>query len=141
MATYTSANLKIEFDNATGTLVDMSNYIISTSGLSATMDLDETHAFGDSWVERATKGTFRFGDITLSGLYDDASPSGPNIIFNDILNLKTTAAGTRTLKITWGGSKTSTVETYIKSYKSLPSRGEITKFEVVLSTTGTVTEV
>lgn len=141
MAKYTSADVIIEFDNSSGSLQNMSQYITGFSGLSITDELEESHAFSDSWVERITKGTKRLGEITLSGLYDDTASTGPESIFNDLGNYGTTSLNPRTLKITWGSTKTSSVETYIKSYKKSPQAGEITKFEIVLVPFGTVTEV
>ena len=141
MATYTSANLIVEFDNAAGSLVNMSTYVLTLNGVKTNVDLEETHSFGDSWVERTGKGTKRIDDITLSGIYDDTITTGPEVIFNDVGNVGTTAGAPRTLKITWGGTKTTSFETYIKSFKKNPTREEMTKFEVVLSPTGTVTEV
>lgn len=145
---YTSANVKIEFDNATGTLQDMSQYITEFNGINIEAMLQESHAFGDAWVERLFAGVKQIGDITLKGFYDDTATTGPNAIFNDVGNTGTSAPGTRELKITWdlanngigSGAKTTLVNTIIKSYARVPSRGALTMFEVVLAVTGSPTE-
>lgn len=135
MAKYTADDIVIEFDNAGGSLVDMSNYVMECNGINLEAILEESHALGDAWVEQLFAGLKRVGDITLSGMYDDTATTGPDVIFNSIGN--TTS---RTLKITWGSTKTTSVETIIKSYNRIPARGTITKFEVVLVATGAVTE-
>jgi len=135
MAKYTAANVVIEFDNSGGTLVDMSQYILELNGIDIESVLEESHTFGDSWVEQLNAGLKRLADVQLSGFYDDTASTGPDAIFNAVGNTTT-----RTLKITWGSTKTTSVETIIKNYRRIPSRGALTKFEVVLTPTGQVTE-
>ena len=72
-------------------------------------------------------------DIELTGFYDDTATTGPDAVFN--------APGeTRTLKITWGGTKTSSVETIIAGYQRQAAVKESTKYTVTLKPTGAVTE-
>lgn len=139
MAKYSSKDVVIEFDNASGSLVDMSQYILTFNGIDIEAMLAESHSFGDSWTESLYAGMRKVGGITLGGYYDDTATSGPHVIFNDVGNTGTSGT-TRTFKATWGGAKTTSVETLIQNYKRLPAKGELTKFEVVLMPTGTVTE-
>lgn len=135
MAKYGSNALTIEFDNTTPALIDISNFITEMSGITLMDPTEESHAFGDSWVEHLYTGVVNGEDVSFSGFYDNTLPDGPNDIFNDIGN-----SVTRTLRITWGGTKTTDVETVIKSYNKSATRGELTKFEVVLAQTGAATE-
>lgn len=139
MAKYTSKDLKIEFDNASGTLQDMSQYIFEINDVSVQAAMEDGHTFSDQWAEALFAGLLSMGEITLRGFYDDTSATGPDAIFRDVGNLNTTG-GTRTLKLTWGGTKTTSVETIITAYTRQPARGEVTKFSVTLRPTGTVTE-
>lgn len=136
MAKYTGADLIVEFDNSSGaSLQNMTQYVTDINGINIEAVLEETHTFGDAWVEALFAGLKKVGDITISGFYDDAATTGPDVIFNAIGNTVL-----RRLKITWGSTKTSTVSTIIKSYNRTPSRGAITKFSVTLTATGAVTE-
>jgi hypothetical protein len=136
MAKYGSGSLVIEFDNSGGSLVDMTQYVLEVNGVKISAILEESHTFGDTWFESLATGLSKLDDINIKGFYDDTATTGPNAIWNAIGNTTT-----RTIKFTWGGSKTTSVETIIMDYARLPKRGELTKFEVTLRPTGTVTEV
>ena len=129
-------DLKIEFDNAAASLVDMSTYITTVNGMEREALLQELTAAGDDDERWGIVGVNKVAPITLSGFFDDTASTGPDVIFNAIGN-----ATTRTIKFTWGGTKTSSVETIIRKYMRKPTRGELTGFEVELQPTGIVTEV
>jgi hypothetical protein len=135
MAKYGSNSLKVEFDNAGGSLVDMSDYCLEINGIDIEAMLEESHGFSDSYVEQLFTGLKKVADVTIKGFYDDTATTGPDVIFNAVGN--TTS---RTLKLTWGSTKTTSVETVIKNYRRQPTRGQLTKFECVLAATGAVTE-
>lgn len=134
MARYGSDDVTVNFDNSGGTPVDMSQYVQEINGVDIEAMLEEAHSFGDSWVEQAYTGLRRVGDITLGGFYDDTSTTGPDAIFNS------PGGGPRTLQIVYGSTKSTSVETIIKSYRRTLSRGTLHKYEVVLTPTGAVTE-
>jgi hypothetical protein len=135
MTRYGFGDLKIEFDDSGGVLRDMSQYVMSINGMDKEAILEEITAAGDDFEQYAS-GMTRVNVITITGLYDDTASTGPDVVFNAVGN-----ATTRTLKFTWGGTKTTSVECIIKKYSRKPSRGELTKFEVELQPTGVVTEV
>jgi hypothetical protein len=126
---------KVEFDNAGGTLVDMSAYVTEISTVDKEALEEDVTYIGAGTEQHAAVGISRAAEITLSGPYDDTATTGPDAIFNAVGNTTT-----RTLKITWGGTKTTSVETVIKSYKRVAKKGALTGYEVVLVPTGTVTE-
>ena len=134
MATYGYADLKIEFDNAAAGVVDMSAYITSVNGDEIEAILEEITAAGDDFARWATTAFKRMAEVTLGGPFDDTASTGPDVIFNAIGNTTT-----RTLKFTYGGTKTLTVETIIKAYRVNMAPAELSKFEVVLQPTGTFT--
>ncbi len=138
MANYGSNSLTFKIDLAdAGSLVNISNFVRSINGFEVERLLTESTAFGDSWVEHLQTGLRRGNDIEIGGFYDDtAAASGP-----EGLNIgAVTHAVTRTVEITWGGSKTSTFEVWIQKYARTPSVGNLTEWRAVLRPSGTVTE-
>ena len=140
MAFYGSDDLIIVFDSSGGTTVNVTQSVQSINGVDLEAIMEETHTFGDAWVENMFTGLRRANEITITGLYDDAASTGSNAMFNDPGNQLTASSASRTLQVTWGGGKTSTVETFIKTFKRTPSRGALTQFECVLVPTGALTE-
>ena len=114
----------------------MSQYVQEIGGIEIEALTEDSGGFGDSWEEVLATGLKKVGGLTIKGIYDDTATTGPNVIWNAAGN--TTS---RTLKVTWGGSKTTSVETIITKYVRAPQRGALTKFEVTLAATGAVTEV
>ena len=139
MAKYGSNSLIVAVDNSSGTPVTMTNYITSIGNVTVEALLQETTAFGDSFVEQLSTGMRRAEPIVLGGLYDDTS-GGPDSVFNDVASGPADTASTRTITITWGGSKTTACEAIIPNYTRTATRGELTAYEVTLTPTGTVTE-
>ena len=137
MSKYGSDDVTIQVDDSGGSLVDLSNYIDTINDLAISADTQETHAFGDSWLEHLATGLKRMDDVTLEGFYDDTASTGPHVV----LNGDGAALGaTRTLKVTIGGGKYVQCETIITKYTRKPNRGELTRFTAVLRPTGAVTE-
>lgn len=138
MANYGSNSLTIEIDLADGgALVNISNFVRSINAFESEKLLTESHAFGDAWFESLQVGLRRAGDITIGGYYDDtAAASGP-----EGLNIgAVTHAVTRTFKLTWGGTKTSTMEVWILKYARKGQVGALTEWEATLRVSGAVTE-
>ncbi len=133
MAKYGSPELTIEVDNNLGAAQDISEYVTEINGLDVEAILEESHGFGADWVEQFFTGLKRANELTLGGPYDDAA-NGPNAIFVG------QEGDTREVAITWGGSNASTFDAIIRQYRRIPSRGELTKWEVALMPTGEVVE-
>lgn len=134
MTRYGYPDVKIEFDNSSDALQDMSQYIMDTPpSFDREALIEEITAAGDADEAHAKVGLNKVAPITMGGAFDDQATTGPDAIFNAI-------GDTRTLKVTWGGSKTSSVETIITNYVRNASRGELTKFTVTVQPTGAVTE-
>lgn len=132
-ARYGYPDLKIEVDNSSGTPVDLSTYILSVGGQSKEKVLEEITAAGDADERWASVGLNRHGEITFGGPYDDIVTTGPVAILNSV-------GDTRTVKFTYGGTKTFEVEAIIKSFSVGMSQGELDTFEVVMRPTGASTE-
>jgi hypothetical protein len=133
MAKYGPNDISIDVDNTGGTPVTMDAYIDDWAGADVEAILEESHTFNDAWVEQLYSGIQRMSPITMSGFYDDTATTGPDAIFNAL-------GETRTVTITWGGSKTTATEAIISAYNRTPGRNASTRFTVTLTPTGTVTE-
>lgn len=142
MSNSTPAGMKIEYDNAAGTLVDITQHVLTFNGLSVEQLLEEKHSFGDSWEESLPIGIGKLADITLGGLFDDTATTGPDALFGGrIPETPATAGLLRTLKITWIASgKNTSVETILMKYDRKPDRNNLTKYEVTLRPTAATTE-
>lgn len=138
MAKYGSNSLVVEFDNSGGTLQNMTQYVTSINGIDIEAVLEESHTFGDQWFESLATGLRKVNDVVIGGFYDDTASTGPDVIFGAVADLPSVAS--RTLKLTWGSTKTTSVETLILKYTRKPVKNELTKFEVTLRPTGAVTE-
>ena len=134
MAKYGPDDLSISVDDSGGSAQVMDAYIDEQSDAVIEAILEESHTFGDSWVEHLFSGLKRMSEITFSGFYDDTGSTGPDAIFVGI------GAVTRTVTITWGGSKTTSFEAIIKTYTRTANRNGSTRFSATLVPTGTVTE-
>ncbi len=133
MATYGQSDFAISVDNSGGTPVAMTAYVMTVNAINVETLTEESDAFGDSWIENVATGVKRWPAFTIGGIYDDTATTGPDAIFNS-------PGDTRTVTITWGGSKTTSAECIIRRYTRTPTRGQKTKYEVEFLPTGTVTE-
>lgn len=134
MAKYGSKDIVIKVDSTSGgSLQDMTSYITSFSGLTINQGMIESTPFGAQYAEQLAAGFKTAEDITIGGFYDDTASTGPDAVFKGV-------GETRSVEVTWGGSKKSSFESIIKSYSRQPQVGELTKFEVVLTPIQTISE-
>lgn len=138
MANYGQPSVVVAFDNSGGTPVTMTAYVQEINGIDVAAILEQSDSFGDSWFESLATGMRMMVPVTLGGLYDDTATTGPDAIFN--APAATPATGTRTLTITYGGSKTTSVECLIQKYTRVLSRGKLHRYSVTLQPSGAVTE-
>lgn len=133
MAKYGSKDVDISW---AGTSIK--NYVRSINGVEISSIMEESHAFGDTWFESLATGNKMMAPVVLGGFYDDTATTGPNALF------VTTASGPDTssaaLVVTYGSTKTTTVQAFIVKYKRTLSLGKLHGFEVTLQPTGAVTE-
>ena len=139
MATYGSGSAKIEFDVSTGgALGDMSAYLRENCTIDREAKVVEGTPFGASWAAKVATGMKEMAPVELTGWYDDTATTGPEVVF---FNAGAALGATRTLKVTYGGTKTTSVETIIQKFQVQMSVGSLHVFKVTLVPTGTVTEV
>ena len=135
MANYGPDDLAFEIDTTAGGSLSSGfrQYVREINGFKVSAITQESHSFGDTWVEHLFTGIKRGEDVTIRGFYDDTASTGPNVILIGI-------GDQRTVEITWGSTKKSTFEALIISYERLAKLDELTMYECVLRPTGTVTE-
>lgn len=133
MANYGPDDIVITVTDSGAVTRTMTPYVREINGFKISAIVQESHSFGDTWVEHLYTGIRKGDDVTMRGLYDDTATTGPNVVFIGI-------GDTRTVVITWGSTKTSTFSAVIVSYERLAKLDELTMYEVVLRPTGSVTE-
>ena len=132
-------DVKVEVDNSSGTLVDLSANIRSIGGIKRTSTMvDDAQGFGEAWMKTIATGVQKGEDIAIEAWYDDASdethevlsqaPDGPD-------------ATTKTLTITLGGGKSSSWEGYFVDYERVLDRGTNHICRATFRPTGAPTEV
>lgn len=135
MANYGFNNLVVQVDNSAGSLVDISQYVTEISDFEVKAIIEESQTAGDAAVERLFTNIVDHSPVTLKGFYDDSASGGPDALFGN-----NQRGNTRTLKVTWGSTKTSSIEALIESYKRRALQKQLHKYEVVLNPSGALTE-
>jgi hypothetical protein len=140
VAKATPAGTIVEYDNAGGSPVDITQHVLTVNDVDIESLTEETHSLGDSWEENIPYGVARVGTVELGGLYDDVATTGPDALFANRAP-ETPSSATRTLKFTWRSGKTTSVETFLAKYTRSVDRNGLTKYKATLQPTGAVTEV
>lgn len=134
---YGSPSVKIEFDNAGGTLVDMSAYCVKDFSINRKANTIESTPYGATWAQHLASGMKSMEPININVVYDDTATTGPEVIF---YNGGAALGATRTFKVTYGGTKTTSVECIIAGVGVELSVGSFHAMPVTLQPTGAVTE-
>ena len=127
-------DLKVELDNNSDALKDISAFVTEIGPYTVEELLEELSSAGDATDRWAAVGFEQKSEITISGPYDDQADGLVAITLDG-------EGDTRTLKLTFdaGATDTRQVETIIKSTSRAPSRGTFHKYTVTLRPTGAVT--
>lgn len=130
MATYGTDNVTIEFDNSSGTLVDISAYVLAINGIQKGAVLVDGTTMGMAWRASIDSTLREQQPITIEMLYDDTASTGSWVLFNDVGG--PTPTDGRELKVTYGSTKTTTWKTIIESVERQVVIGEVHKLVAVL---------
>jgi hypothetical protein len=129
------ANLKIQLDDETPALKDISAYVTTINGWTKEQLLEELTSAGDADERWGCVGIGKVEPVVLTGPYDNAADS-----LWDVTH--TTWTQIRTLTITFdmaGAADVQSIETYIRSVDIKPERGKLHAVVVTLQPTGAVT--
>jgi hypothetical protein len=134
------ADLQIEYDDdgSPGSLVDITQHVITFNGVSIESMIEEVRSFGDSWDEHLPIGVGKIAPIEFGGLLDDAADGPDDLFANRVPESPNTP--TRTFKVTWFGTKTTAFETILVKYDRTPDKNALHKYTVTLQPTGSPTE-
>ena len=139
MANYGPANITIQYDNSGGSLIDISAHVLTINDVDVENITEETRPFGASWEEHKAIGVGRLPVIELGGVYDDTVSTGPNALFGGRIP-EGPGATPRELKITWGSTKTTLVDTILLTYRRTADKNGLTRWLARVQPTGAVTE-
>lgn len=121
---------QISLDDEVPALKNISAFVTEFSGLNLEEVLEELTAASDSEDRYAPVGLQKKEPITISGPYDDVADGLVDVT-------KTSKGSIRTLTLSFdGAATTATVEVYIKSVNTRPTRGGFTMIDVVVQPTG-----
>lgn len=136
MAFVAGHNTKVEYDNAAGSLQDLSAYINNISGFDLTQGTYDTTAFGKSAVEFIA-GLKGGQSITISGDWDATL----NTHMIAVAALTTGATQTLVFSPAGGGTGTPklTVETILTSYGITSAVADKVTWSATLQATGATT--
>lgn len=136
MANYGQPDFKISIGSASGTtaLSDISQYVMTINGVDIEAITQQSDAFGDSWVEHLYVGVKKMNDIVIGGFYDDAAATGPHALMG-----QTSCYGAdRLFELNFGASDVCNGRCIIAKYSRMPSRGQLTGYQVTLRPTGAI---
>ncbi len=119
-------------DDEGGSLVNLSQYLQSISGIGIEAVLEEGTTAGDSWVEQLFTGLKQGDDITLVFFFDDTSSTVEATFANSV-------GETRSISVADGG-ETATGEVIIRKKTKQMARGTVTKLTVIVAWTGAISE-
>lgn len=132
MANYGPNSLIISFTDSGATPRIMTPFVRTFNGMDVQAILVDNTTFGVAWQQWLYSNINKVAPVTMRGRYDDVA-LGPNAIFN-------APGATRTLLVTWGGSKTSSSSALIADFKRIPVVNDLLDYEVTVNLSGTVTE-
>jgi hypothetical protein len=123
MAQHGSIDTIIELTDASAVYHDISVHVRTFNGIDVENLTQEVHGFGQSWVTNLWTGMSKVNDITFEGFYNDTTGTPAQLYARGAL---------RSLRVTWGGGKTSTVDVIMSKFSRDPKLGELTHYKLVL---------
>ena len=140
MANYGPADVVVEYDNAGGTLVDITAHVLSINDVDVENISEEVRPFGASWDVHKAIGVGRVPVVEIGGVYDDTAATSPDALFAGRVP-EGPAATARELKFTWGSTKTTLFAgTILLSFRRTVDKNGLTRWLARLQPTGAVTE-
>lgn len=137
MATFDWGDLKVEIDNAGGTLVDISAYVEKINGINIEGGSEEVTPAGAAATYALVVDIDKVEDITIEGVFDDTATTGPWALMGGSTN----RGAVRSLKLTYGSTITRTIETLICACDPVLNEAGKTWYRTLLkNASATITE-
>ena len=139
MANYGPADITVEYDNAAASLVDITAHVLTINDIDVENITEEVRPFGAAWDTHLAIGVGRMPVIEIGGVYDDTASTGPDALFAGRVP-EGPSTNSRTLAVTWGSTKVTTVETILLTYRRTADKNGLTRWTARLQPTGAVSE-
>lgn len=123
-------------DVPAGTPRAVGSLCLTMGGAKIVVETESSDTFGDTWREHLRTGMRNSPDIEMTGHFDTTPTTGPHAILRVVDADADPNAGTRSLVIVFGDSKTFTVETLLVEYEVVGQKGQLTKFKALIRPTG-----
>ena len=135
MAKASFVDLKIELDNGSGSLKDISRFVTSINGWNVERILEEITGAGDATDRWAAIGFLQKNEVELTGPYDDEADG---LV---ALTKSWDDDSERTLKLTFDAAESDSaqVEVLLTKVQRNPARGQFHSYVVTLRPTGDIT--
>lgn len=143
MSLSTSLRMKIWYDDASGTPVDITSKILTMNDIDIQGQNENVRPFGVGMDQFLQSGIGHVEPIELGGLLQTTGLGELDSLFADRIP-EDPDTGTRTFKIDWIGAdaRTTSFETTLLSYKrSANKENGLTKVMIRLQPTGEVSEI
>jgi len=135
---YGSSSVTITLeDGPGGTARIITSFVMEMSGIKITANTEPSTVFGATWETHVPTGVMKGDPITLSGLWDTTTTTGPHVVFIAVDDGPQDDG--RELIVVFGDSKTMTLDVRLISYEVVGAAGSLTRFNAVLQPTGTMT--
>lgn len=135
MSKYSSVNLTLSMGGTA-----MTAYIDEIDPFVVEALIEDGRPFGSAWPVKIPVGEYDVPDVSVGGFYDDTAVSGPDVKFGVSAMPTGPSSAAAELIITWGGTKTSTVDCFVSRYERIAKKNGVTRFKARLTFTGEVTE-
>jgi len=130
---YNYSDVAFSFDDSVG--APQTIEVLSVNGINVKPEVDDVTPNGVEYTARLYAGLMTMDDVELEIVYTETVWA-----YFDDPGCRGTASGTRTFTITYGGAKSTSVETIIGGTPRKPAKGKVTTFSATLIPTGTITE-
>lgn len=135
-----SAGMKYFYDDASGTPVDITAFVITDNDFDESNKLQQTDPFGTTMPEFSTTGRGEIKPITVGGIYKTGAGTVDALFANRIPEAPDTAVA-RTFTVQWSTGRSTSVETQLSNFKRSDNKDNgLTRWSAVLQPTGVRTE-
>lgn len=136
MATYNSTNIKFEYDvTSGGALADYTADVDKIGNQPIKNNMKENTPFGTAYPTKSPTGLIVWPPFDVEGEFNDDAAKACMILRGARAD-KTL----RTVKLTFGGTKTISSECYISAFEVIPQVDAVSRFKATIDPSGTVTE-
>lgn len=132
---YGPASVTVTLEDAPGgTARNIENFLLNGISAKTISQMMETTGLGDGAKEQTPVGVKEYEINTLEGVWDTTATTGSHAILKDVDDDPNDDG--RELVITYGDSKTFTIDVRLMSYEVLAENGSIQKFRAEVLPTG-----